>query len=772
MSDRHPARATGFLLRLVWLLCLLVAFFCLASGWALAQFGQIPAELADVVRVDEPDPMVRTHLERVRVNIAEKQWDEAIEGLRQLMENHGERLLRLDPQRFVPLRDFGHIQLADLPPEGLALYRGRVDAQAERWLNEGLKQRDAGLLQRVVDELFASSFGDDALFALGEIALERGEYHRARSCWERISPELRTSAGSPLWVSPGRGESSTASLDEDHDPPPTAWLAYPDTDLNLAEVRARLVLVSLFEGAVDRAEIEYKSLVKLHADARGRLAGREGLYRETLDTLLKAARDWQAPPSAAVATTFGGTPTRNFIADGAFALRSLAWAEPIPFFTTWQAHVPSARKFVLPERRVAEDVQGLLSYHPLVVGDLVVFHDLQAVYVFNLRTGKPAWAQSDPKIRPGQVYPRSQVGGRESSAAFTDTLGVPRFTATVAGSWLFVRLGSQTTSWPEISAPDRRGSLVILDLAQQGKLIAEMSPENERWSFEGPPVCDGSRFYVAMRYNDVRPQAHVACYEIVTVSSAAGTIYKPVMRWRRMVCAAESPAQGSAEEITHNLLTLAEGTLFLNTNLGAVASLSGKDGRIHWVSTYPRAKRSDNTAHFFRDLNPCVYYRGTLYVAPTDSPQVFAIDAMTGLLRWASEPRLSDIMHLLGVAEGRLIASGKQLWWLDAETGKLVIRFPDNLDTSYGYGRGMLIGDAVVWPTREMMHVFYQKQSSAANPNQRPAAPQPAIKPFGESPGLSGGNLVAAGEYVLLAMPDKLWAFGPRLEENRVTKAK
>jgi outer membrane protein assembly factor BamB len=773
MSDRHPAYASGFWLRLVGSLFFAV-FLHAGPATAVAQLGgPLPTELADNVRVDEPDPAVRNKLEQIRVNIDERQWDEAIEGLRELMENHGQRLLRLDERRFVPLREFGHMQLTGMPAEGRALYRGRVDALAKRWLNDGLQYRDIELVQRVVDELFASSFGDDALLALGEMALERGEHQNARAYWERIGPELRSADGLPLWVARRDKSSSNDKGEPPSAPniPGASWLAYPDTDLDLADVRARLVLVSLVEGALERAKVEYASFVERHGDARGRLAGRDGLFRETLAQLLNAAEQWPVPTEATLATTFGGTPTRNFIPPGALALRGLAWAKPIPFSVTWEADSEWSRRIGLPHGyRVGEDVKRLLSYYPIVVGDLVVFHDLQAIYVFDLRTGKPAWRQNDPKMRPGQVYPRAPLN--PDAGRVSHTFGVPRFTATVNGSLLFVRLGSQATGWPETRTPDKRGSLVILDLAQEGKLIAEVPPENDRWSFEGPPVCDGSRFYVAMRYNDVRPQSHVACFEIVTTSSTAGSIHKPVMRWRQMICAAESPARGGAEEISHNMLTLAEGTLYLNTNLAAVACLSAEDGSIHWVTTYPRAKQSDNSAHFFRDLNPCVYHRGTLYVAPTDSPQVFAIDAMTGMLRWATTPSaLAEVVHLLGVAEGNLIASGKQLWWLDAETGKTITTFPDPLNSNQAkpFGRGLLMGDVVLWPTRQELCVFFQKQSPSIDANTKPAMPRDPIQWIDYSNHLGGGNLIAAGDYILLATPDKLWAFGPRLEENRVT---
>ena len=51
---------------------------------------------------------------------------------------------------------------------------------------------------RVVDELFCSTWGDDALLALGELALERADYAAARRSWEQISPLLRDPIGPAL----------------------------------------------------------------------------------------------------------------------------------------------------------------------------------------------------------------------------------------------------------------------------------------------------------------------------------------------------------------------------------------------------------------------------------------------------------------------------------------------------------------------------------------------------------------------------------------------
>jgi putative pyrroloquinoline-quinone binding quinoprotein len=409
------------------------------------------------------------------------------------------------------------------------------------------------------------------------------------------------------------------------------------------------------------------------------------------------------------------------------------------------------------------------------------------VYVDDLKTGQPAWPRADRQGRPGEVSRLSQVTDANGHPAISLTLGVPRFAPSIYGTvastserspdsrdpcYLFVRLGSQVTSRPAGSWRSTPGEIQVLDLAQQAKKIATLIPENENWSFEGAPVADGPFVYAAMRYSDVRPQQHVACYELVAKTDASGTAIVPALRWRTLVCAAESPARGSVDEITHNLLTYAEGCLYLNTNLGAVASLSAADGNLQWLTTYPRSKHMEDAPNFYRDLNPCIYHRGTLYVAPTDSPHVMAFDALTGAMRWASPAALADVVHLLGVAEGSLIASGRQLWWLDSETGRIVNSFPDNVSESLGYGRGALIGDVVVWPTREDLYVFRQKQEPPDGTSPKPTMARDPIRLADYNSALTGGNIVAAGDYVLLATADRLWAFGPHGNDNKDPETK
>ena len=67
---------------------------------ARAQFSPGPIELSGSVNLDEADSAVRAHLERVKAYVADRQWDEAVETLRQVMENHGAKMIPLTPTRY------------------------------------------------------------------------------------------------------------------------------------------------------------------------------------------------------------------------------------------------------------------------------------------------------------------------------------------------------------------------------------------------------------------------------------------------------------------------------------------------------------------------------------------------------------------------------------------------------------------------------------------------------------------------------------------------
>lgn len=668
-------------------------------------------ELAERVELDRADTAVARQLDRVKELVANSQWDEAIETLRQVMETSGNKLWGVTDRRFITVREYGHLQLASLPPDVLARYRSRIDPVAKTWYEEGVARRDRALLHKVVDEAFASSWGDKALFVLGEMALESGAYGEARAYWEKIIP-----------VDPPAGT-------------PRTWLSVPETSLDLAAVRARLVLVSILEGSLDRAGEELAQFARLHPSARGRLGGEERNYVEALQGILSEAAHWPVKSPSPDWPTFAGSPLRD---KHAVALADRG----APFWRVALRPAPPAHHSIwgsgMPTPRVAEDARSPLGYHPVLAGNLLLVNNQVEILALDAKTGKPAWGRDEPRI-----YRDPFDETVHASYIPSNNLGVPRFTMTVKDGKLYAKMGPSVTNRPQDTSPTTaNGYLVCLDLEAEGRLMWRIAPDDKGWAFEGSPVSDGANVYVVMRRSDILPQVHVACFD-----AQNGTL-----RWRRFICAGETPARSTFCETTSNLLTLNRDTLYCNTNVGAVAALSVHEGQVKWVSLYPRDRQGDllrPESHWCRDLNPCLYDRGTLLVAPTDSRRILAFDAATGQILWQTGPEVEDVVHLLGVANNQLIASGHKLYWinLQGEPGRITHVWPDSPE-KLGYGRGILAGAQVYFPTRDKIYVF----------DQATARPKGEISLA--SQGLTGGNLLVADGRLVIAGNKELVALG------------
>ncbi len=248
-------------------------------------------------------------IEDIRQRLNAKRWDAAVALLQSVIETAGDDLALVGPDRAVQARVVCHRLLAELPPETrtevLRLYRARAEAQARKWLEQGLADRDVRLLRRVVDEAFCTRAAERALDALGDLAFERGRFDEAEHWWRTLTP--------------------LASADRRD-------LFFPDPETDAARTRAKQLLARLFRGdgrryrepsgtgparlAEPTWDDDLAAFRKLHPDAAGKLAGREGRYADILQAVgggLRAGARSETGPGAAERDwpTFGGEGGRG-----------------------------------------------------------------------------------------------------------------------------------------------------------------------------------------------------------------------------------------------------------------------------------------------------------------------------------------------------------------------------------------------------------------------------------------------------------------------------
>jgi outer membrane protein assembly factor BamB len=266
-------------------------------------------------------------------------------------------------------------------------------------------------------------------------------------------------------------------------------------------------------------------------------------------------------------------------------------------------------------------------------------------------------------------------------------------------------------------------------------------------------VADARCVYAAM--TDRREQT--ATY-VVALDAETGAL-----RWIRYLGAASSDADNMmmgmgmggfspmSTDLGHRLLSLDGPTVYFQTNLGAVAALDAETGGIRWVATYPREDRAEGSPGRDRDLNPAIVHDGLVIVAPDDTSRIYAFDAGSGRLVWKTDtlPDEVKLAHLLGVAKGRLVASGDRVLLFDVKNGKLIHSWPDSGRAYDGFGRGLLAGDKIYWPTRTEIHILDQSTGLPA---------EPPIK-LQESFQTTGGNLAVGDGYLVVAQADRMVVF-------------
>ena len=236
---------------------------------ASAQIGGIGIssqyDLSGSIQIEEAGRTVETLLDRVDAYLVDGKWNEAVDTIRQVMETSGDKLLQVAPA----VRQCLHgVSTEDRrAPTERSIVTGAWSIRSLAGGTRRGRQRRAGLVEKIVSDAFASSWGDDALLALGEIAFEAGQYAVARACWLRILP-----------FQPPAGQEQT-------------WLAFPDSQLDLASVRARLVLLTILEGDTEGATMELAEFARMHPGAAGHLGGKTGDLVETLRTILRESQE-------------------------------------------------------------------------------------------------------------------------------------------------------------------------------------------------------------------------------------------------------------------------------------------------------------------------------------------------------------------------------------------------------------------------------------------------------------------------------------------------
>ncbi|MFW6162740.1 MAG: PQQ-binding-like beta-propeller repeat protein, partial [Planctomycetota bacterium] len=629
-------------------------------------------------------------LEAARQAAGDRQWRKAIDLYQQAVafvakprrpgEPPAQPLLPSpdDPALHLPVQDAAGIEVARLPDHAVELYRTAHDAAARDALESALADKNTQRLARTARRYPASTYGAQALAALGAIAFERGDPVGALAAWQRL-----------LATGPKPGQ-------------------------RLLSIRARMWLCYRALGRTADAQALAEKLLADHGEETIELAGRLASVAEFLERPVSAA----APPPVDERPVLGGDASHARLPQGVDEVGEAMWTRPVEAAAVTDAGRRAFERRGLPVPHVL---------HPTVSdGRLFVANDA-TVYARDAATGRAAWMYPDGPLvsrglRLGEAVHAPACAAGRVFVRLED--GVAAFEA-ASGRLLWRRRFERRERQPR---EEEEG-------ADEGDEAGKEAPLGSReLVFATPPVP--ARGLVVFGRTALGEEAES---ELVALDARDGQ-----EMWRTFLCS-RSLAAFLAMGAVGNPPAVAGGTVYYCSNLGALAAVDLRTGRIRWVRRYTayrgRLRQSIIERSHRWANNPVVVHRGLVFAAPQDCAWLLAVDAVDGGLAW-KVPRAGG-RYLVGAEGDRLLTVGREAVALDVRTAKRLWATPVEETLA---GRPALCPGRMFIPTERAL------LAAATHSGQVAVA---RLWADGERP----GNVILAGGRIFVAACDRVHAF-------------
>lgn len=592
---------------------------------------------------------------------------EASEPLQEIINLFPSHLYQVSerPPRWVGAAEYARFLLSSFPPEGREEYAAWAALRVAPKFQRAVSNRDETLLGELADQWVVTPDGLESLRLLGDLAQERGEHELA----ERYFRRRLLFEDPPLESTPRIAFRAAAALALQGRPGEGAALIEP---YGSSEVRLGGEWVDLSLGA-------------------GQLGG----------LAEPRPRDWPV---------FGGSSDHGGIVPGAVGKPR--------FSKEWHVQVFSSM-FRNPFSFGTTRSNREFPFHATVAEGSILLTDGLTIRSYTFFSDEPRWIYEGPLARPANwddyLSFESYLGDRRDRGEHP--IGqlarfLPLMTTVANGvvlsSMIDLRPRGETIRHDgmDITPPIPVRSLHAVDL-RTGRLLWRQRRDDlsaqafvNRLSVSAPPIVVGDRVIAAGHILEGAINHYVVC-----LSLRDGKLL-----WKTPIMVGQQELtmfNKTFKEFTVQMPAERDGSVFVCTNLGLIASLDLITGNPRWVTQYEsmpivgqrhyfqqreRMASSNNDAPVVRD--------GVAVFSPLDSRNFYALDVATGKRLWVrdSDQRYSlGYRHLLGVDGETVVLGGESgVGFFDLRTGATLREYSiaERRNTP-PWGRGCL-GEGVV----------------------------------------------------------------------------
>lgn len=677
-----------------------------------------------------------------------KDWDTAAQLLQEILDQYRDRMVPSQVDKDNNIYQYTSVvkavqeKLAKWPEEGLNAYRNRYEGAAAAILGQA-KRDDFAALKQVENRYFATESGKTAAIRLMDLYLEAGEFDAA--AWE----------GDRL-------------LD---------W--HPNLLVERPKVLYRTALAYHMSGNAPSAQRRLEELKDKFADAVGTVRGEDVNLAASLAEAMAQRKQVVHASSGGSYRMLGGAPDRALVPAVSCSPGALFYSVPLAKPT------PTARGATAA--RTADDLEKSAERNGLNLGVIpaadrgeLFFQDGSRLYAVSLESGLPlsGWLATYPGERKGQYALSNQVLPRRG-----------QYSVALADNAVLAIMGQPVRSRMELEINGMgqgviqgETKLVCLDRENgkekwgitPGKLPADPAALRSL-NLVGAPLSVGEHVYALARggKGGQFEDCYALCFDLNTGA----------FKWASYVASASlgvpfwdgSSAPSFADNIGH--LAYANGSLYVLSNLGAVASLDAYSGTIQWLSIYPRdgvmdPRQAANWAMSRQPggqqpkkpwiYSPPIIKDGHVYALPTDGQCLMVYDAGSGVeLKRIALKDVGNGNTLLGVWKQWVVVAGNNsVFAIDWQRYRTAPAVGDSAVVSKRFtgrsgssdpvirGRGFVTADSLYIATVEGLSRLALSDSLASNGLMTTEKYPPGDRSWDDSE--APGNLLVTGQQVVI----------------------
>ncbi len=632
-------------------------------------------------------------------------------------------------------------EIASLPPAAMSVYRVTNEPLAQALYVEGKDQFDERKMEQVARNYFQTSWSNDALTWLGEAAFERGQ-------WRDAAENYRNALANPGKAATPMSVRVRLLLTQTHSGDKAgAVKTLAEIETAMKDPRQGALRVGSDEGDAGLAKL------KARVDAMPAVAQAENA---------DAGADW---------TTYLGNAAHNQAAQSRMGRGLRKWSVRIDDLLYGKnATSPDL------DRSIADDGTDASINHQLTIKDGYFFiNDAQVYAAYPMTVPEPGARSSGGNAKFQLPAENVKNPPKKKAASNARNINTGEFVApmvvqhpyfaTLAGERAFGVLGAESyvqgviqTRWGIVRRFNNGGEeekpkgpsnyLVCFGRAENAHETTQLwslkpgdaafnaqSKADQEWLkgayFASSPTYDSGVLY-AMAV--VIPGALDGAAAPLDAWAVAADAESGRLLWRTQICTANAMRYPGTVQPDRGLPVAVDNrTVYVVTNLGAVAALDTGGGSVKWIRVYDRAKTMPDQmwgqgeiamSHEFWAPNPPIVYKNRLIVAPQDSDMIYGYDIETGARVWeksrlgepdgadstdktnaaAAPPSASRYKHLLGISNGALVMTGTDVLFVSALSGKYLTE-PIPVDGTIK-GRGAVTGNAAWISTdRELLRI-------------------------------------------------------------------